>query len=439
MHTKYPITTSYGDNIDLLPQYGNRVTIPNLAMSIAASYPIAKNWAKVLQNYHPKVGKYQSHGKAAIQEICQRIAIRYGATNLVNSNFINNVVAWLEVSSPYLWDIPTDGIINCLNGLLDWKGKKGLISHSSDFLSTIQIGVRYDPSKKCPTWERMLGQWISESSVVCIDELLAGIIDPHVAPIKTYIFPGPGANGKSTLLAILRKFAGEENISHLSIQMMIEQPFMLSQLVGKLANICGDLPNRTLLDTSIFKALTGGDMVMADIKFHDPMVFRNFSKQVMATNEMPSTKDVTQGLMRRLHPVPFPNTFKENSRVRDQIIADCTSPDELSGMLNRALAVLPKLRRDGFTVTNEIKEYVENYEARCNPVVDWVAKHVVKTRRGDDFLYTEEMYEKYLSDTVSNSEVQLTMKQFGRLLPNTLAMEPQKRGGSMGYRGIAWR
>jgi len=45
--------------------------------------------------------------------------------------------------------------------------------------------------------------------------------------------------------------------------------FAASCLVGKLANICGDLSRRKLRDAAMFKAITGGDTVVVERKYKD--------------------------------------------------------------------------------------------------------------------------------------------------------------------------
>ena len=122
---------------------------------------------------------------------------------------------------------------------------------------------------------------------------------------KSFFIYGDGNTGKSTLLNLEKTVLGKENISGISFQDM-SQRFKPSRLVGKLANICGDLPTQSLKDSSIFKQLTGNDEIDTERKNKDGFSFVNYAKMIFSTNGLPIIEgERSAGTFRRLLLVSF--------------------------------------------------------------------------------------------------------------------------------------
>jgi phage/plasmid-associated DNA primase len=66
---------------------------------------------------------------------------------------------------------------------------------------------------------------------------------PERSEQKAMLFIAEGSNGKSTFLTAASSFVGSTNITGLSLQKMESDRFSASRIVGKLANICPDLPS----------------------------------------------------------------------------------------------------------------------------------------------------------------------------------------------------
>ncbi len=142
---------------------------------------------------------------------------------------------------------------------------------------------------------------------------------------------GPGSNGKTALLNLLSRFLGVRNISTLSIENMTSKGFSMSELFGKMANICGEISSKTLTDTDMFKQLTGGETIGADRKFKSVIYFKNYAKIISACNKLPKTKDSADGFFRRWLLEEFENKFV------DEKIYNRLSPDEIElGKIKKA-------------------------------------------------------------------------------------------------------
>ena len=66
-------------------------------------------------------------------------------------------------------------------------------------------------------------------------------------------------------------------------------------------NSCADLSTEALEDSAVLKKLLGEDLIFAERKGQDGYNFRNYSKLLFSTNQLPTiTSERTNGFYRRL-------------------------------------------------------------------------------------------------------------------------------------------
>jgi putative DNA primase/helicase len=136
-------------------------------------------------------------------------------------------------------------------------------------------------------------------------EIPAWLMTPENSAQKVVLLSGEGANGKSAYLRACIAFVGKGNVTALSLHRLEQDKFAVSRLVGKLANICPDLPSAHLASTSTFKALTGGDEMAAEYKFKNGFDYAPFCKLLFSANQPPRSDDATHGFFRRWQVIPF--------------------------------------------------------------------------------------------------------------------------------------
>ncbi len=131
-------------------------------------------------------------------------------------------------------------------------------------------------------------------------EIAAAIIAPYKVIQKAVLLSGEGDSGKSTYLSALMPMSATANVTNISLQKLENNQFAMARLVGKLANICPDLPSSHLNDTSIFKALTGDEaQLTAEYKHKDSFEFEPFCKLVFSANHPPISSDASHAFFRR--------------------------------------------------------------------------------------------------------------------------------------------
>ena len=169
-------------------------------------------------------------------------------------------------------------------------------------------------------------------------------------------------------------------MASMSLHKIESDRFSSARLAGKMANICPDLPSTHLTNTSTFKAITGGDVIPAEYKFRDGFDFRPFVKLLFSANHPPRSNDASHAFFRRWLVLPFDQNFDEGT-VRNlprDILDDQLAYDyELSGVLNKALHALPRLRDKGFTESPSMAAALGDFRQATDPIAVWLDRKTV--------------------------------------------------------------
>lgn len=127
---------------------------------------------------------------------------------------------------------------------------------------------------------------------------------------KAMLYVGQGGSGKSIKLRILQTVLGIENYSNVGL-FDLGKRFMPGLLLGKLANICSDLPIKALSDEAneALKLIVGEDMIFHETKGQNGFFFTPYCKLTFSTNMLPQVLDErNNAVFRRLLIVRMDNT-----------------------------------------------------------------------------------------------------------------------------------
>ena len=327
------------------------------------------------------------------------------------------------------------GKIAVENGLLDVKTRE-LTPYTPKMFITTHLPVSYDEEKKCPKIMKFLGEVVTKEQLDIIQEVIGYCLYKDMPIHKSLMLVGDGANGKSTLLGLIMRFLGSENISSASLQSLCYNRFSIAQLHGKLANVCSDLPDSALKQTGMFKMLTGGDTVNAEEKFKQPFSFKNHAKLIFSTNKVPETKDDTTAFFRRWLLLVCNNVFIGES-CNPNILNEISTPEELSGLLNYALKGLDRILENGcFSSSENIEELRQQYIRKSNSAKAFIEEKLVYEI--DPAIYTPkaELYQKYIffcqKNHLPSMQKRLLTLNMQEYLPQAkqtmIRIGPQKKG-----------
>jgi len=322
-------------------------------------------------------GVYRPSGEMVIKRAVKRLLNEWNQPASWTSRRAAEVVEYIRVDAAELLECPPLDTINLLNGLLDVKTRQ-LRPHDPAFLSPIQLPVAFDPAATCPRWVKFASEVLPADSQAIVWQVAAWEMLPITSLQKALLALGEGSNGKSTLLTALTAFIGKRNIAAVSLHKLESDRFAVARLVGKLANICPDLPSAHLAGTSTFKALTGGDVLLAERKYMDSFEFTPFARLLFSANHPPRSSDSSHAFFRRWVVVPFTRTFTPDQAIpRDVLDAQLASPNELSGVLNKALDALPGLLTNGFIESESMRQAWNEFRENTDPVAVWLEENTV--------------------------------------------------------------
>lgn len=359
-------------------------------------------------------GVYKPGGERAVQKAVKHLLEQCGLAEKWSSHKADEVVNYIAVDVPELWARPPLETLNVANGLLNVT-RRELRAHDPAFLSPVQIPVAFDPAAVCPAWDSFVAQVFPQDSQEVAWQILAWLMLPYTAIQKAMLLLGEGANGKSTYLAGVVAFIGRGNISALSLQKLEADKFSASRLVGKLANICPDLPSVHLAGTPVFKSLVGGDVLLGERKFGDSFEFSPFARLIFSANHPPRSADASYAFFRRWVVVPFNRTFDPAEQTpRDELDARLADPKELSGALNKALAALPGLRTDGFAESQTMRDAWHEFRESTDPMAVWLDTRAIE---GPDLMVAKsELLMAYNTYAGHDQRPATSKKAFGQAL-----------------------
>ena len=254
-----------------------------------------------------------------------------------------------------------------------------LVPHSPEYMSTIKLSVSWhgDRPPKPSRFLSYLDQNVRTPEVIMQMQEFAGYCLTRETKFgKALLLFGPGADGKSKFIAVLRALVGPQNCSAVSMS-SLEDQFQRAALFGKILNVAGEVTTDAM-QSEMFKAVVTGDPIQASFKHRDSFEFIPFAKLIYATNKMPRVFDNSDGYFRRILPVEFKRQYLEDDPDVDPDL-EAKLMQELDGIfawavigLHRLIGKVPRddgSSRAGFTTCDETQDFMMRYRRYNNPVM----------------------------------------------------------------------
>lgn len=265
----------------------------------------------------------------------------------------------------------TNGILNIDSVLAGEPINRCLGNHTPEWFSTTSLGFPFpvdDEDTACPTWLGFLQEVFAgdEQRIELIQEAFGHCFVPRNVHEVFWIFHGAGRNGKSTVLNVLRALLGNENVCSLSMEQLADR-YLITQLQGKLANLCGDMNEMDRVQEGILKSVVSGESVTADRKYKDSIQFKPRARFFFATNPLPRFTDTSIGIWRRMQLVPFDFVVDEE---REDLYLFDKFKAELPGIFLWALYGMLRLTEQGrFSKSDRCLRAMREYRLNCFPIL----------------------------------------------------------------------
>jgi P4 family phage/plasmid primase-like protien len=408
--------------------------------------------------YNPARGIYTPGGESLIKSEVEE-EMPEVSTNQVNEILNHIIRRTLTDRSEFDADIEWLTLKNCMVNLETLETKP----FGPEWMATIQIPVNYyhhnddnftensindffewivDPiSHPCPAIMNFMYEVVAaQEDVQTILDFIAYCLWRAFPFHKYILFNGGGRNGKGTMLRLIKRLLGPENISGESLHRILDNRFAVAELYGKLANIDADMSTEALRNTGILKKLTGGDPIPAERKFKPPFKFVNYAKLLFSANEIPQTPDETDAFFARLIIINFPKQFIEGANADPYLFEKISTDKELSGFLYILLKRLPKVLKRGIsTASSSIPENYDKYILSSDPIraFDEACIRIDKddsTRK----ISKEVVYQVYRNFCL-NKKVSIESEQsFSRRLKETRGYQDKQARNDLGIKAYYW-
>ena len=411
-----------------------RSIVPRLGESIREVGHVRTDRGGTLWRYVK--GVYRNDG-----EIYVRNMVRSQLGEDCRRTHFDEVITYLKSYMPTISGEVSTEVLNVANGLLNWR--TGVLSpHDPQFISTAQIPVDWNPEATCPNVNQFLIDVAPDKATAeFLVELIGYTLYPGNPYRKAVLLHGPTGTGKSKLLALIKAIVGSENCSAIPLQRFGESNFATAELLGKSANICGDLDARAVRQSDEFKKITGGDPLHAERKYGHPFNFVAYTMLIFSCNELPISSDQTGAYFGRFLIIPMANQIEGTDRDDPKILDKITTRSELEGLLVRAVTALGFLMERGRL---EIPAAVSNAGALYRERLDTVAGfiHDECTFNIDTWVSRRQFYTAYKSWCQDTGRMALSAENVYDHLRNEHGEQVKERsrrigdGAARGFAGI---
>jgi putative DNA primase/helicase len=257
---------------------------------------------------------------------------------------------------------------------------------NSDEFVTFQVPFNWDPEARSEFFDTKLKEILIDDERYLLFLQILGYCFTHSNPHhKMFFLTGDGANGKSTLMALIR------SIFHSSVGAVglheFKNDFGLQPLLGKKINILYDLPKRKITDTGIIKAVTGEDLITVNRKHKEAVNTILGCKIIGVGNQLPPVNDDTFAFWRRVIIIKLTNTFND-PKIKDELLNDVKG---IEGLIYKSVNAYKNVESDGWATTMTEEDLRREYLKLSNPCLYAAEELFEKTNDPTDYVTRDEV------------------------------------------------
>ncbi|MGX7091205.1 DNA primase family protein [Hutsoniella sourekii] len=271
-----------------------------------------------------------------------------------------------------------------------------LLQGATEAFTPFLLDVKYDPTAYNPDVDDFLNFLVMDRPElrVTVEELLGHILLIQGFPHKVFFLIGEkGANGKSTFLEMLNNWVGDLG-SNVNLEAFNDDTSVLS-LEDKIVNI-GDDIDASYLDKSMnFKTLASGNTIQVRPIYQEPRRLQNTATLIFTANDMPTFRDKSGGIERRLVVIPCDNVVKKADFSIDKKLSTDSAK---SYLLNLALEGVGRIRENGGKLSDNtiVDQMVSDYIAESDSIVGFIRDEGIDQSLDKKLVYQQ--YKEYCEE-----------------------------------------
>lgn len=298
-----------------------------------------------------------------------------------NYNGLRNMIAAAESES----DVPVapheldadPWLFNCRNGVVDLRSGEIRPAGPEQLITKVSPAA-YDPNAGCPTWLAFLDR-ILDGDTELIEFLRRAIgytLAGHTSEQVLFLLHGGGANGKTTLLELIRHIAGDY------ASQVPADSLMATRMGGGIPNDLARLPGARFVSAvetdegrrlaeGLVKRITGGDTITARFLHAEWFDFRPQFTLWLAANHLPTIHGTDDAIWRRIRLIPFNVQIPEAERDPH---LDAKLKAEADGILAWAIGGAIDWAHGGLTQPAAVIRSTRTYRAEQDTLGDFLTE-----------------------------------------------------------------
>lgn len=356
------------------------------------------------------------------------------------SGYLTNVRLAVQARAPKL-DLtqpPHPGTMNFTNGTLDWRNSDEVVPHDPSVLETTQFPYDWDASAGCPKFDNWLETMLEPDQVDLAWKIL-GYMMLSGNPLQVaFMLYGKGSNGKSTFAHVIERLVGMANTSAVALK-DFNARFSTASMIGKIANVVGDIDSDYQMSTAALKQVTGADAMQFERKNRDSFRATLWATCLFSANRIPGTNDGSEGYAERWVPLHFKRKASEH---RIEGFSEEGLWAEIPGIAAKAVRTLRSLpihkgssRNAAFDLTSEsAKEAVEEFREASNSYYAWIKNNTAPS--ADVIMKPKDLWAAYKTSTGSRHGGTNCPREFLEVLVEFYGPAKPRRGLHMGVQNV---
>ena len=328
-------------------------------------------------------------------------------------------------------------LLNTPAGVVDLEtGHVAAHDRSQRFL---KIAGAAPDSGACDLWRQCLNDWCADDDMPAYLQRVVGysLRGDNQSHAVVFVY-GDGSNGKSTFLTVWQALLGDyaRPCPHrLFMRDKVEDHLTaLAGLAGTRLAAIPEVPVGSRWDEEALKQASGGDKLTARFMRQDYFDFTPQFLPVIVGNNSPTTRDVGESMRRRLHIVPFTESFDKSHAIPK--LAERLIAEELPAIMKWAIDGHRAYMLEGLSMPEKVAAETEQYFENN----DRIGRYLTERTESDPIQETSAsvMYDDFSQWVQSQGERPESLTRFGGELAKRGVVKSKGRKG-VSYQNIKLR
>ena len=269
------------------------------------------------------------------------------------------------------WD-RNDWLLNTPGGIVDLRTGELTQADPAEYLTKV---TSVAPGGDCPAWLCFLEDVTGgdEDFAAFLQRVAGYAATGSTAEHAMFFLYGAGGNGKGTFLNTLSRILGDytavSSMETFTESKSDRHPTDLAMLRGARLVLAQETEEGRAWAESKIKSLTGGDPITARYMRQDFFTFEPKFKLLIAGNHKPSLRNIDEAIRRRLHLLPFEQSFTQgrcDTGLPDRLMA------EAGGILQWIIDGCLQYQRYGLAPPRAVSDATAEYFAAENIFEQWL-------------------------------------------------------------------